>query len=75
MFCVKKNEQLQLQVRNFCHVNNIFRTLCLSHMYCLNLSETSHTHRSAILMCVLKIQLYEIIVCSCIIYDFFSQHS
>ena len=38
-------------------------------MYCVNLSETSHTHRSAINAC-LKIRLYEIIVCSCIIYDF-----
>ena len=52
MFCVKKNEQLQLQVRNICHVNNLFRTLCLSHMYCVNLSETSHTHRSAINACL-----------------------
>ena len=41
MFCVKKNEQLQLQVSDICHVNNIFRTLCLLHMYSTNLSETS----------------------------------
>ena len=26
----KKNEQLQLQVSNICHVNNIFRTLTLT---------------------------------------------
>ena len=52
MFCVKKNEQLQLQVSNICQVNNIFRTLCLSHMCCVNLSETSHTQRSAINACL-----------------------
>ena len=40
----KKNEQLQLQVSNICHVNNIFRTRCLSPMYGVNLAETSHTH-------------------------------
>ena len=51
-FALKKNEQLQLQVSNICHVNNIFRTLCLLHMYCTNLSETSHTHRSAIKSCL-----------------------
>ena len=45
MFFVKKNEQLQLQVSNICHVNNIFRTR-LSPMYCVNLAENSHTHRS-----------------------------
>ena len=28
MFRVKKNQQLQLQVSNICHVNNIFRTCC-----------------------------------------------
>ena len=44
MFRVKKNQQLQLQVSNICHVNNIFRTRCLSPMYCVNLAETSHTH-------------------------------
>ena len=42
----KKNQQLQLQVSDICHVNNIFRTRCLSPMYCVNLAETSHTHRS-----------------------------
>ena len=52
MFCVKKNEQLQLQVSNICHVNNIFKTLCLLHMYNTNLSETSNTHRSAIKSCL-----------------------
>ena len=36
----KKNEQLQLQVSNICHVNNIFRTRCLTLMYCVNLAET-----------------------------------
>ena len=44
----KKNQQLQLQVSNICHVNNIFRTRCLSPMYTVNLAETSHTHRSII---------------------------
>ena len=48
MFRVKKNEQLQLQVSIICHVNNIFRTRCLSPMYCVNLAETSPTHRSII---------------------------
>ena len=48
MFCVKKNQQLQLQVSNICHVNNIFRTRYLSPMYCVNLAETSHSHRSII---------------------------
>ena len=48
MFRVKKNQQLQLQVSNICHGNNIFRTRCLSSMYTANLSETSHTHRSII---------------------------
>ena len=46
----KKSEPLQLQVSNICHVNKIFRTRCLSPtcMYCVNLAETSHTHRSII---------------------------
>ena len=48
----KKNEQLQLQVSNICHVNNIFRTRCLSSMYCVNLAETTHTHRSMINVCL-----------------------
>ena len=48
----KKNEQLQLQVSNICHVNNIFRTRCLSHLYCVNFAETSHTHRSIINVCL-----------------------
>ena len=52
MFRVKKNEQLQLQVSNICHVNNIFRTRCLLPMYCVNLAETSHTHRSIINVCL-----------------------
>ena len=33
MFSVKKNWQLQLQVSNICHINNMFRTRCLSLMY------------------------------------------
>ena len=53
MFRVKKNEQLQLQVSNICHVNNIFRTR-LSPMYCVNLAETAHTHRSIINVCLKK---------------------
>ena len=61
------NEQLQLQVSNISHVNNIFRTRCLLPMYCANLSETPDTYiRHLLLMFVLKIRLYEIIVCSCI---------
>ena len=57
MFCVKKNEQLQLQVSDICHVNNIFRTLCLLHMYSTNLSETSQVHTLIVLLLnyVLKI--------------------
>ena len=53
----KKNEQLQLQVSIICHVNNNFRTRCLSHiyMYCVNLAETSHTHRSIINVCLKKL--------------------
>ena len=51
----KKNEQLQLQVSIICHVNNIFRTGCLSPMYCVNLAETSHTHRSIINVCLKKL--------------------
>ena len=43
----------------------MFRTRCLSLMYCVNLI-------SLLLMRVLNIQLYEIGVCRCIIYDFFS---
>ena len=71
MFCVKKIWQLQLQVSNICHVNNLFRTRCFSLMYCINLAETSHTHMS-IFNVVLKIRLYEIIVRSCIDNNFFS---
>ena len=52
MFLVIK-EQLQLQVSNICHVNNIFRTRCLSAMYYVNLAETtSHTRRSIINVCL-----------------------
>ena len=36
----------------FCHVNNIFRTRCLSPMYCVNLVKTSHTHRFIINVCI-----------------------
>ena len=43
MFSVKKIWQLQLQVSNICHINNMFRTRSLSLMYCVNLAETSHT--------------------------------
>ena len=48
----KKNKQLQLQVSIIGHVNNIFRTRCLSPMYSVNLAETSHTHRSIINVCL-----------------------
>ena len=44
MFRVNKNERLQLQVSNIYQVNYIFKTRCLSPMYCVNLAETSHTH-------------------------------
>ena len=47
-----KNEQLQLQVSNICPLNNIFRTRCLSPMYCVNLSETSQNHRYVINVCL-----------------------
>ena len=43
MFSVKKNCQLQLQVSNICHINNMLRTRSLSLMYCVNLAETLHT--------------------------------
>ena len=46
------NCNLQLQVSNVCHVNNIVRSRCLSPMYCVNLAETSHTHRSIINVCL-----------------------
>ena len=53
MFSVKKkNWQLQLQVSTICHINNKFRTRCLSLMYCVNLAETSHTHQSTINACL-----------------------
>ena len=64
---LKKNWQLQLQVSNICHINNMFRTRSLSLMYCVNLAEL--THISLLLMRVLKIKLYEIGVSRCIIYD------
>ena len=47
MFSVKKIWQLQLPVSNICHINNMLKTR-LSRMYCVNLAETSHTHRSSI---------------------------
>ena len=52
MFSVNKNWQLQLQVSNICHINNMFRTRSLSLMYCVNLAETSHTHQSAVNTCL-----------------------
>ena len=52
MFSVKKKRQLQLQVSAICHINNMFRTRCLSLMYCVNLAETSHTHQSTINACL-----------------------
>ena len=42
VYCLK-NWQVQLQVSNICHINNMFRTRCLSPMYCVNLAETSHS--------------------------------
>ena len=47
-----KKKQLQLQVSNICYVNNIFKTRCLSPMYCVNLVKTSHTHWSIINACL-----------------------
>ena len=52
MFSVKKNWQLQLQVSNICHINNMFRTRCLLLMYCVNLAETSHTPQSTVNACL-----------------------
>ena len=52
MFIVKKNWQLQLQVSNICHINNMFRTRCLSLVYCVNLAGTSHTHQSTVNACL-----------------------
>ena len=44
----KKKINCNYKLVIFCHVNNIFRTRCLSPMYCVNLAENSHTHRSSI---------------------------
>ena len=33
-------------------IYNIFRTRCLSPMYCVNLAETLHAHRSIINVCL-----------------------
>ena len=44
----QKNEPLQLQISNICHVNKIFRLVVCHIMYCVNLAGTSHTHRSII---------------------------
>ena len=52
MFSVKEIWQLQLQVSNICHINNMFRTRCLPLMYCVNLAETSHTHQPTINACL-----------------------
>ena len=52
MFSVKKNWQLQLQVSNICHINNMFRTRSLSLMYCVKIAETSHTHQSTVNACL-----------------------
>ena len=54
MFSVKKNWQLQLQVSNICHINNMVRTRCLSLMCFVNLAETLHTHQSTIINACLK---------------------
>ena len=56
MFGVKRIWHLQSQVSNICHENNIFRTRCLTPMYCVNLAETSHTHQPIINAC-LKISI------------------
>ena len=36
----KTKRAIAILVGNICHVNNIFRTRCLSPMYCVNLAET-----------------------------------
>ena len=64
MFRVKKNHQSQLQVSNICHLNNIFRTCCLSPMYCVNLAETSNTHRS-----IINVYLKHSIICYYCLYS------
>ena len=46
MFSVKK------KVSNICHINNMFRTRCLSLVYCVNLAGTSHTHQSTVNACL-----------------------
>ena len=43
-----KKREMQLQVSNICHVNNIFRTRCLSPMYCVNLAKTALDQRLSI---------------------------
>ena len=45
----------------------MFRTRCLSLMYCVNLAETSHIHQSTINACFKNLIIYEIGVCRCII--------
>ena len=39
----------------------MFRTRCLSLMYCVNLAETSHTHPSTINACLKKINYIKLV--------------
>ena len=55
MFGVNKNVgncNYKLVIFIIYHVNNNFRTRCLSLMYFVNLAETSHTHRATIKLCL-----------------------
>ena len=52
MFSVKKNGNCNYKLYNICHINDMFRTRCLSPMYCVNLAETSHTYQSTINACL-----------------------
>ena len=48
----KKKSNCNYKLNNICHLNNIFRSRCLSPMYCVNLAETSQTHRTIINVCL-----------------------
>ena len=52
MFSVKKIGNCNYKLVTICHISNMFRTRCLSLMYCVNLAETSHTYQSTINACL-----------------------
>ena len=52
MFSVKKKLAIAITSSNICHINNMFRTRCLSLMCCVNLAETSHTCQSTVNACL-----------------------